>query len=413
MNEMNENYSDEEERLRAALHAEAEKVTPSADALAQIRRRTARVAWWRRPIVVGGAVTAVATAAAVVIAINTLGTDQGDLSVSPADSPTDSESTVEDAPDATDDTDQDGDMALDAPEDQAQEESEEETAPGDGADTEADTQPPSDDTGGGDDSEDSSATEEDSAGPDEVYMAADGYALPVYYVVDGRITREWQRVNTPENALVTAVHQALNGPSFDPRYETPWAPVEVLSVEVVDDVIEVNLASPVELAAGAEDAELAVQQLVYTATATASHLIDGVDGALPVRVLVDGEPPENLFGRLDLSEPVTRDDQVDVRYLVQIDNPGYGSDVTSPVTVEGVAAVFEATAVWELRRDGEVIDSGNTMTEEAFVFSPYSIDLGDLEPGTYEITVSEDDASGGEGRDPYFETKQFTVAPTP
>ena len=39
---MNHNESHEEELLRRALREEADRVLPSADALARIRRRTAR-----------------------------------------------------------------------------------------------------------------------------------------------------------------------------------------------------------------------------------------------------------------------------------------------------------------------------------------------------------------------------------
>nr|WP_246211757.1 Gmad2 immunoglobulin-like domain-containing protein [Phytoactinopolyspora alkaliphila] len=234
-------------------------------------------------------------------------------------------------------------------------------------------------------------------------------ALPVYFTVDGQVNREWQSV-TGTDPLLAAADASLNGTSFDPRYESLWSPVEVISAEVVDGVIEVDLRSPVELDADPELADEAVQQLVYTVTATAAMpLVPEVDGAVPVRILVDGAPADDLFGSVDVSEPVTRADQIDVRYLIDIDSPAYGADVSSPVTVSGVAAVFEGNALWELRRDGEVVDSGITQTEEAFTFSPFSIELGDLEPGTYEITVMEDDVSDGEGPEPRFETKEFTV----
>ncbi|WP_129666448.1 Gmad2 immunoglobulin-like domain-containing protein [Phytoactinopolyspora endophytica] len=410
MSEMNEKWTPEEERLSAALHAQADNVTPGPDGLAQIRRRTVRAPWWRRPAFLTAAAGGLATAAAVIIAVNSLGTDGGDLSVSPADSPTTTEPASPRSPESTpdDDTVSDDDDATVGPTESPADSEDADTGDvDDGADAESDDQdqPPGDDAGDGD----GTGEEDANAEPDSVYMAAEGSALPVYYVIDGRITREWQRVDSTDNALVTAVHQTLNGPSFDPRYETLWAPVDVVSAEVVDDVIEVNLSSPVELAASPESAEVAVQQLVYTATATAGSLVDGVSSALPVQILVDGEPPTDLFGQLDMTEPVTRDDQNDVRYFVQIDNPGYGAEVAGPVTVDGVAAVHEANLLWELRRDGEVVDSGYTSTEEAFTFSGYSIDLGDLDPGTYEITVMEDDVSGGEGRDPYSETKEFTV----
>ncbi|NED98161.1 hypothetical protein G1H11_22945 [Phytoactinopolyspora alkaliphila] len=377
---MNERWSSEEEKLQAALHAAAQNVSPGPDGLARIRRRTAESPWWRNPVFYGVAAGVATAAAAVVIAVNTLGTGADDLSVSPADSPTSSQTSVP-----------------------SQEPT---TGPVDPTDADP-TRDPDDDPGDDPESEPIDPAEE----PDETEppATAERMALPVYFTVDGQVNREWQSV-TGTDPLLAAADASLNGTSFDPRYESLWSPVEVISAEVVDGVIEVDLRSPVELDADPELADEAVQQLVYTVTATAAMpLVPEVDGAVPVRILVDGAPADDLFGSVDVSEPVTRADQIDVRYLIDIDSPAYGADVSSPVTVSGVAAVFEGNALWELRRDGEVVDSGITQTEEAFTFSPFSIELGDLEPGTYEITVMEDDVSDGEGPEPRFETKEFTV----
>ena len=57
----------DEDLLRRALHAEADDVLPSLDALSNIRRRTARPPLWRRPVVLGMAAASV-TAVAVITA---------------------------------------------------------------------------------------------------------------------------------------------------------------------------------------------------------------------------------------------------------------------------------------------------------------------------------------------------------
>lgn len=379
---MNQNWSPEEERLRAALNSAAENVTPGPDGLAQIRRRTAQGSWWRSPVFFGVAAGVATAAAAIVIAVNTLGTGDEEMAVSPADSPSAIGSTPSGSPDST-------------------------TGPVEPTEQPTDSSEPT-----GEPTEPGA----DPSGTDDAPPALEEVTLPVYFAVDGDITREWQADVDTRDPMLAALHRSLNGDTRDPRYGTLWAPVEVTSADVVDDVIEVDLASPVQLAADDPDlADEAVQQLVYTVTATASSTMDNVDRALPVRVLVDGAPPESLFGRLDLSEPVTRADQLDVRHPIQIDDPAYGAEMAGPVTVTGIAALFEATAEWELRNpggegdDGEVVDSGTVQTEEGQAFSPFDIELGELEPGEYEITVREIDASGGEGPDPRFETKRFTV----
>ncbi|AYY14082.1 hypothetical protein EF847_16635 [Actinobacteria bacterium YIM 96077] len=384
---MNEQWSPEERALSSALHETADQVQPGPDGLARIRRRTASgVPWWRSPAVLGVA-GGIATATAVVaIAVNVMGPGESETSVQPATTPevteTDEGTATEPPPSEEPSPEQDDPT------------SEPTDAPGDHEDPSAEPTEAADETGQppGDDSADADVT-----------------AMPVYFEVAERLTREWQSPPADRDVLFSAVDYSLNAEALDPRYDSLWAPVEVNSVQVVDDVIEVDLRSPVELAAGSSLADEAVQQLVYTATAAASVAREDVDGALPVQLLVDGTPPDTLFGELDATEPFTRAAQEDVRHLVQIDSPAYGEEVTAPVNVTGVAAVFEATVLWELRRDGEVVDSGHTMTEEAFTFSPYHFAFDDLEPGTYEISLMEDDPSGGEGREPYVETKRFTV----
>ncbi|WP_216094447.1 Gmad2 immunoglobulin-like domain-containing protein, partial [Jiangella alba] len=162
--------------------------------------------------------------------------------------------------------------------------------------------------------------------------------------------------------------------------------------------IGVDLTGTTSLdAATGDDPDLALQQLVYTATAAAAS--SDQDGSLPVQVNVDGAPA---------GEPVGRTDPLEVRQLVQLNDPAEGATLPSPVMVTGEAAVFEATVLWELRRDGEVVDSGNTSTTECCTFAPFELEL-DLEPGSYEIVMSESDPSDGEGRAPMSDSRTFVV----
>ncbi|HSK25310.1 MAG TPA: GerMN domain-containing protein [Jiangellales bacterium] len=233
----------------------------------------------------------------------------------------------------------------------------------------------------------------------------DPVTVPAYYVTDTaaglRLAREFRTVPEVSDPVRTALQTMLAGP-VDPDYASLWNPAaEVLGVEV-GEVIEVDLSAEATRAdVGAEAAELAVQQLVYTATAAAQR-----DDA--VRILVGGRPVDELFGHVDVSEPVRRSDPLSVRLLVQLNDPGEAAVVGRRVRVSGEAAAFEATVPWRVLRDGVVVREGFATAEDCCRLAPFAFEV-ELEPGTYELVVTEDDPSGGEGRPPMSDTKTFTV----
>jgi Immunoglobulin-like domain of bacterial spore germination/Sporulation and spore germination len=349
----------DEQLLRQALHDEAAKVLPSPDALARIRARTARAPLWRSPLALGMA-AAVATAAAVIA---------GGVAVL-------------------------GDSAVDT------------TAtdqPAAGSETlSADTTEPSPEAG--------TPTESPSASSDPQPATA---TVPVYYVAETpagqRLAREFRTVPTPDGLLVAAVETMLSVPPLDPQYQTLWASAtEVRRVEVAGDVIEVDLTDGADYTGAAPNvAELATQQLVYTVTAAAS-MTGAASGALPVQILLEGGPTDQLWGELDISEPVQRADQLAVRQLVQINNPAENAVVGRTVEIDGEAAAFEATVGWQIFRDGKLVDDGFATARECCTFSPFSFSV-ELEPGSYEVVVTEDDPSGGEGRPPMSDSRSFRV----
>ena len=233
-------------------------------------------------------------------------------------------------------------------------------------------------------------------------------ALPVYYVVETaagpRLAREFHRV-AGDDAGSDAIREMLAAPTgIDPDYRTPWPPGTALRspVRAADGVITVDLTGVTPGAqVGSAGAVAAVQQLVYT-----------VQGALqstdPVEILLDGQAGGELFGAVSIAEPVARADQYATRSLVQIDVPAHGAVVGAPVEVRGEAAVFEATLLWDVLRDGEVLRSGVTSTAEGQRFAPFSFTL-DLPPGDYVVRIAEDDPSGGEGRPVLTDDKAITV----
>lgn len=353
----------DEQLLRQALHDEAAKVLPSPDALARIRARTARAPLWRSPLALGMA-AAVATATAVIA---------GGIAVL-GDSAVDTTATDQPAAGTTS-----------------------------GSETPtADTTEPSRETG--------TPTESPSA-PSE--PPSETATVPVYYVAETpagqRLAREFRTVAIPDGPLVAAVVTMISVPPADPQYQTLWASAtEVRRVEVAGDVIEVDLTDGADYTGAASDvAELATQQLVYTVTAAAS-MTGAASGALPVRILVEGEPTDQLWDDIDISEPVQRADPLAVRQLVQINEPAEGAVVGRAVEISGEAAAFEATVVWQIFGDGELVDDGFATARECCTFSPFSFTV-ELEPGSYEVVVTEDDPSGGEGRPPMSDSRSFRV----
>jgi hypothetical protein len=233
-------------------------------------------------------------------------------------------------------------------------------------------------------------------------------AVPVYYVAETaagfRLQREFHAVVTSDPASA-AVREMLAGPTgIDPDYRNHWPHGTALREPVERDggaiVVDLTGVGPAQV--GSELAELTVQQLVFT-----------VQGALqstdPVRILVDGAPGDDLWGAVDVSAPVERGDPYALRSLVQIDSPADGARTGRDVEVRGEAAVFEATVLWEVLRDGSHVRKGFTSTAEGQRFAPFAFTVT-LEPGEYTVRIREDDPSDGEGRPILSDDKRFTVS---
>lgn len=237
--------------------------------------------------------------------------------------------------------------------------------------------------------------------------AAPGAATLVYYVVDTRaglrLARE-PRVLDPGDPGRAAVQAMIAGPE-DPDYSTTWnADTEVLSVSREDEAITVDLSEDARTAdVGSEGAALMIQQLVWTVT-------EATDESATVKLLIEGEPAGELWGAVVWDGPVGREDPLDVRMLLQIDNLAEGAEVSSPVTVSGEAAAFEANVPWRvLDVAGAEVAAGFTMTSEGQTFAPYSFTV-ELEPGTYTVVIEEDDPSGGAGGTPMSDGRLITVS---
>jgi hypothetical protein len=364
-----ERFRRDEELLRQALREEANGVLPSIDALSRIRRRTARPPLWRRPVVLGVAAASVTAMAVIAGSAYFLGDPADDTTASGSDS----------SPSAVDSP-----TAAQSPSPSV---------------TESPTPPESTET-----------TPPETDGPGSGGLDT----VPVYYVTDTtqgpRLAREFREVPAPDGPLVAAVTTMLAEPALDFDYESLWLPdTQVRGVEVTANAIEVDFTGETDYTAVRDDvAELAVQQLVYTVTAAANDA--GLNGQLPVQIMVDGEQPGQMWGQLDLTEPIAREPQTNVGQLVQIDNPFDRAVVGRTVTVRGVAMAFEATLTWQVYDDeGNPVEEGFTNTNDSGRFAPFEFEV-ELEPGVYSVVVTDSDPTGGaEGPGPMSDTKNFTV----
>lgn len=246
--------------------------------------------------------------------------------------------------------------------------------------------------------------------------------VPVYYVGETsrgtRLYREFHRVPDDGNAVLAALTEAVSTPPDDPDYRTAWPAGTVVlaaGVQETDDdrqIVAVLSSDVTDLRSRPtgmtpEEAERSVQQLVYTAQAAAQE-------RLPVQLLYsrDGgreQRTDQLLG-VPVAEPLAEAPVEEVLAQVWVIDPADGAEVTSPFTVNGLAAAFEANVVWELRRGEQVVDEGFTMARECCKMEPYSFEVS-APPGEYTLVVQDTDPSAGEGPGVWEDTKQVTVLP--
>jgi spore germination protein GerM len=332
-----------ETRLRRALNTEASMVNPSGDGLGRIRAGIAEEQssiWWRRP-------------ALALVAAAFLGLAVGGVAVA-----------------LSQNDDQPNQIAN--PTDDAQT-----TAP---ETTEAPTTSPSNTT------------------PPQ----SSPINVPVYFVADDgrelRLYREFHRTALqPEGKIATAVDQMF-GPAVDPDYSSSWPETaKVLSVSKSGDTATVNLSAFPSTGADAETK--AVQQLVYTVTATDNTV-------KKVRLLVNGEAPQS--GHSDWSQPVSRSPMMDVQGLIWILTPTEGATVGSPVKVTVYGTAYEGNVIIKVFRGPsftEEVASTNVTTEQgAFREASTSFQLA---PGTYGVRAY--DGNGQNGELTERDSKTFTV----
>ena len=240
------------------------------------------------------------------------------------------------------------------------------------------------------------------------------WAMPVYEVVTGTSTQPWLLnrtfITVPDvgtarvQAAITAL---LSGTTSDGKqiaiygYQQPWTAGTTATVTVADTQIGIVLNQAGATGLSADQQRIAVQSLVWTATAAAQLNV-------PVRVEVTGgkaafaSKPAGNYAR-----PASTSSYTDL-VPIWIDSPTPGATLKAPVTVTGQACVFEAQFPWQVLQGSTVVKSGSATASIACPdYGTYSISVGSLTAGTYTIRMQ--DISPKDGSVAYETRVTFTV----
>jgi Immunoglobulin-like domain of bacterial spore germination len=238
------------------------------------------------------------------------------------------------------------------------------------------------------------------------------WAAPIYYL--GRsangLYREFHRLPVTPGPVATDIAGALKvavNPESPQRVDLEFSPwlsgtSDSLQVSMAGSRTVVVTLPDTEMTrrgATAEQARLAAQQLVWTATAVAQ------DAGLGVRIRFAGGGGQ-LFGVL-ATDQVFHRPPADKSYVdlaaIWILQPEAGSTVGRPVTVSGQACTFEANVAWQVVRGTRVVQSGHTTAAQGCpVRSTWSVTLKGLAPGAYTFRayeLSPKDGTSYEGLD--------------
>lgn len=241
--------------------------------------------------------------------------------------------------------------------------------------------------------------------PTSAGSAAVEVTVPVYYLGEERIWREVDLQPVDRIRLYREFHKVAvgdgsdqakaaaaitamldDGIAFDPDYSSGWpAAASVREVSIDGDTVTVDLGGAATNSVGAEAAQQAVQQLVWTATAAS--------GKSGVRLLLDGEPVSELWGHVSVGGVLKRTAPLGTIALVWLIDPQHGATVPSTFTVHVSGAPYESTMHLRVRQGDQTIRQTfvNLAGEDLFGEAKTTMTLP---PGTYTIEAYGESAVG-------------------
>ncbi|HLU41500.1 MAG TPA: GerMN domain-containing protein [Microthrixaceae bacterium] len=255
-------------------------------------------------------------------------------------------------------------------------------------------------------------------------LMTDRTNVPVYYLggdAEPRLFREFPFVDAHGSLDLPAlaVDAMLTLAPSDPDYRSPWPEGTRAGVGYDADRWEVVVANDeVDLVErpgwlSPREAELAVQQLIYTVQAAA-----GDAERHPVEVRVEGaaaaeEGRTTVLG-VPVEVPVVREPMRSALAPVWIVEPADGSRQRT-ITVSGVTNRPLPFVAWQVTDGrGTIVDSGRAAVSAEAVGATYSFTVDGLPSGTYTVTVTRGRAPRGAGpgtgvAGDLVDTKEVTV----
>ena len=216
-----------------------------------------------------------------------------------------------------------------------------------------------------------------------------------------RLYREFGQRPTVDDPVRDALELMLAGQPFDPDYTSLWAEgTTVLGVTRDGDTAGVDLSRQATTNGGGSAMEaMSLQQLVHTVTAADPSLTG-------VRLTVEGEPVETLWGATDTRQAVRRAPAAEVLGPVWIDLEE-GATLAEQ-RFGGTATVFEATVSWQLRQgDTVVVEGFSTATTGAPERGAWEA-TANAPPGDYALWAFE--SSAKDGSITWLDTKAVTLS---
>jgi hypothetical protein len=238
-------------------------------------------------------------------------------------------------------------------------------------------------------------------GTERVYR--EGTGTPIDRI---KLYREFHRLGVADGGARTrtaaAVTEMLAAASaLDPDYGTGWpAGSRVRDVRVDNGAVTVDIGGAARNSVGSEAAHQAVQQLVWTATAAS--------GQPGVRLRIDGQPVDELWGHVDVRGVLPRASAPDVLAHVWLIDPQHGATVGRDFTVHVSGYVPEATIHIRVRQGNRTVHTGFVTVAGDGLFGEARTRLT-LPAGRYTLEAFAPNQASG-GGDLFLDDHAITVA---
>jgi hypothetical protein len=229
-------------------------------------------------------------------------------------------------------------------------------------------------------------------------------AVPVYYLSDNRLAREYWQLGDVPDPVAAAVTTMLSTPPHDRDYRSGW-PASATAGVTTTTTTKARYA--VDVSAQPLDGCLAVQQLVHTVTAAAGE-------AAPVVVRIAGRPVGGVPGLeacgSSSTGAVSRAPARDMLVPVQVSSPNEDVRVPRLLSMTGHSRVINGSLRWVVTdaSTGEVLasDAPPTLGDSPKGWEiPIELPLS-AAGREVDITVSGKTADGA----PAVDTKRVSVA---